>query len=112
MKTNFVILLLLLCVFAISPSQQEEINQHNPGIYHQKLLYKVQQWRTSLKESNSVELKLSLAAIVAGVLYFLAALISSACGIGSGGLFIPITTLVSRLDLKTGSSFYSIRNRC
>ncbi|CAD5315544.1 unnamed protein product [Arabidopsis thaliana] len=105
MKTNFVILLLLLCVFAISPSQQEEINQHNPGIYHQKLLYKVQQWRTSLKESNSVELKLSLAAIVAGVLYFLAALISSACGIGSGGLFIPITTLVSRLDLKTGKRF-------
>ncbi|CAL9238779.1 unnamed protein product [Arabidopsis halleri] len=105
MKTTFVLFLLLLCVFAINASQQEEINQQNPGIYHQKLLYKVQQWRTSLKESSVAELKLSSTIIVAGVLSFLAALISSAGGIRGRGLFIPIMTTAARLDLKTALSF-------
>ncbi|KFK28700.1 hypothetical protein AALP_AA7G035400 [Arabis alpina] len=35
----------------------------------------------------------------------MAALISSAGGIGGGGLFIPIMTIVAGLDLKTASSF-------
>lgn len=104
MKTLFVFLLLLLCVFAIKSDQQEEINQENTPISH-KLLYKVQQWRTSLKESSAAELKLSSAIVVAGVLCFMAALISSAGGIGGGGLFIPIMTIVAGLDLKTASSF-------
>lgn len=105
MKTLFILfLLLLLCVFAINADQQEEINQENRPISH-KILYKVQQWRTSLKESDAAELKLSSAIIVAGVLCFLAALISSAGGIGGGGLFIPIMTIVAGLDLKTASSF-------
>ncbi|XP_010434202.1 PREDICTED: uncharacterized protein LOC104718204 [Camelina sativa] len=106
MKTLFVLLLLLFCALAINANQQEEINQENPPtIYHQKLLYKVQQWRTSLKESSAAELKLSSAIIVAGVLCFFASLISSAGGIGGGGLFIPIMTIVAGLDLKTASSF-------
>lgn len=105
MKTLFVLFLLLLCVFAINANQEEEIKQENqPQSYH-NLLYKVQQWRTSLKESSAAELKLSSAIIVAGVLCFLAALISSAGGIGGGGLFIPIMTIVAGLDLKTASSF-------
>ncbi|ESQ55253.1 hypothetical protein EUTSA_v10025170mg [Eutrema salsugineum] len=105
MKTLFVFLLiLLLCVFTINANQQEEINQENPSTSH-KILYKVQQWRTSLKESSAAELKLSSAIIVAGFLCFLAALISSAGGIGGGGLFIPIMTIVAGLDLKTASSF-------
>ncbi|EFH68158.1 hypothetical protein ARALYDRAFT_892687 [Arabidopsis lyrata subsp. lyrata] len=112
MTTTFVLFLLLLCVFAINPSQQEEINQQNPGIYHQKLLYKVQQWRTALKESNAAELKISSAIIVVGGLCFLVALISSACVIGGRGLFIPIMTTAARLDLKTAPSFSGIRNRC
>ncbi|XP_073299123.1 sulfite exporter TauE/SafE family protein 5-like isoform X2 [Primulina huaijiensis] len=41
----------------------------------------------------------------AGVLSFMAAVISSAGGIGGGGLFIPILTIVAGLDLKTASSF-------
>ncbi|KAG7585608.1 Leucine-rich repeat [Arabidopsis thaliana x Arabidopsis arenosa] len=110
MKTTFVLFLLLLCVFAINARQQEEINQQNPGIYHQKLLYKVQQWRTSLKESSVAELKLSSAIIVAGVLCFFAALISSAGGIRGRGLFIPIMTTAARLDLKTVSSFSEVQS--
>ncbi|CAF2070244.1 unnamed protein product [Brassica oleracea var. botrytis] len=100
MKTFFVLLLLLLCVLSINADQQEE----NQPISH-KLLHKVQLWRTSLKESSAQELKLSSAIIVAGVLCFMAALISSAGGIGGGGLFIPIMTIVAGFDLKTASSF-------
>ncbi|KAL9287592.1 Sulfite exporter TauE/SafE family protein 5 [Arabidopsis thaliana] len=101
MKTLFVLFLLLLCVFAINANQEEE----NLSQSHHNLLHKVQQWRTSLKESSAAELKLSSAIIMAGVLCFLAALISSAGGIGGGGLFIPIMTIVAGLDLKTASSF-------
>ncbi|KAL1205368.1 Sulfite exporter TauE/SafE family protein 5 [Cardamine amara subsp. amara] len=105
MKTLFVLfLLLLLCVFVINADQQGEMNQENRPISH-KILYKVQKWRTSLKESSAAELKVSSAIIVAGVLCFLASFISSAGGIGGGGLFIPIMTIVAGLDLKTASSF-------
>uniref|UniRef100_M4DAK6 Sulfite exporter TauE/SafE family protein n=1 Tax=Brassica campestris TaxID=3711 RepID=M4DAK6_BRACM len=100
MKTFFVFLLLLLCVLSINADQQEE----NQPTSH-KILHKVQLWRTSLKESSAQELKLSSAIIVAGVLCFMAALISSAGGIGGGGLFIPIMTIVAGFDLKTASSF-------
>uniref|UniRef100_A0A1J3ITB9 Sulfite exporter TauE/SafE family protein 5 n=1 Tax=Noccaea caerulescens TaxID=107243 RepID=A0A1J3ITB9_NOCCA len=104
MKTLFVFLLLLLSVSAINVNQQEEINQEHPQISH-KILFKVQQWRTSLRESSAAELKLSSAIILAGVFCFLAAVISSAGGIGGGGLFIPIMTIVAGFDLKTASSF-------
>ncbi len=43
--------------------------------------------------------------IIAGVFCFIASSISSAGGIGGGGLFIPILTIVAGLDLKTASSF-------
>ncbi|KAJ4912797.1 Sulfite exporter TauE/SafE family protein [Raphanus sativus] len=102
MKTFFVFLLLLVCALAINANQQEE---NQPIIISHKILHRVQQWRTSLKESSAQELKLSSAIIVAGVLCFMAALISSAGGIGGGGLFIPIMTIVAGFDLKTASSF-------
>ncbi|VFQ81697.1 unnamed protein product [Cuscuta campestris] len=43
--------------------------------------------------------------VVAGILSFIAATISSAGGIGGGGLYIPILTIVAGLDLKTASGF-------
>ncbi|GAB2233138.1 hypothetical protein Droror1_Dr00002355 [Drosera rotundifolia] len=45
--------------------------------------------------------------MIGGILCFLAASISSAGGIGGGGLYIPILTIVSGLDLKTATSFSS-----
>ncbi|XP_065878195.1 sulfite exporter TauE/SafE family protein 5-like [Euphorbia lathyris] len=43
--------------------------------------------------------------ILPSILCFAAASISSAGGIGGGGLFIPILTIVASLDLKTASAF-------
>ncbi|XP_030456917.2 sulfite exporter TauE/SafE family protein 5-like [Syzygium oleosum] len=43
--------------------------------------------------------------VQAGVLCFVAAAVSSAGGIGGGGLFIPILAIVAGLELKTASSF-------
>lgn len=42
--------------------------------------------------------------VQAGVLCFVAAAISSAGGIGGGGLFIPILAIIAGLELKTASS--------
>ncbi|KAG4971587.1 hypothetical protein JHK82_037254 [Glycine max] len=42
--------------------------------------------------------------VLAGVLCFIASAISSAGGIGGGGLFVPILSIVAGLDLKTASS--------
>ncbi|KAK8601085.1 hypothetical protein V6N13_059165 [Hibiscus sabdariffa] len=50
-------------------------------------------------------MKLSTSSVVAGVLSFVAASISSAGGVGGGGLFIPILTIVGCFDLKTATSF-------
>jgi uncharacterized membrane protein YfcA len=43
--------------------------------------------------------------LLAGVFCFVAASISSAGGIGGGGLYIPVLTIVAGFDLKTASNF-------
>ncbi|KAF7119981.1 hypothetical protein RHSIM_Rhsim13G0162100 [Rhododendron simsii] len=62
----------------------------------------VQWW---MQTHQNTQLKLTVPAVIAGVLCFVAAAISCAGGIGGGGLFIPILTIVAGLDLKTASSF-------
>ncbi|PON88178.1 Transmembrane protein TauE-like [Trema orientale] len=56
-------------------------------------------------QSHEPQLKLSAPVVLAGLLCFIAASISSAGGVGGGGLFIPILTITAGLDLKTASSF-------
>ncbi|KAH6764606.1 Sulfite exporter TauE/SafE family protein [Perilla frutescens var. hirtella] len=51
------------------------------------------------------DFKPNLQFVVAGILSFFAAAVSSAGGIGGGGLFIPILTIVVGLDLKRASSY-------
>ncbi|KAL3522088.1 hypothetical protein ACH5RR_014922 [Cinchona calisaya] len=65
------------------------------------------EWRTQLQAQSGQksELKPTAPIVVAGALSFVAASISSAGGIGGGGLFIPILTIVAGFDLKTASSF-------
>ncbi|KAK6932403.1 Transmembrane protein TauE-like [Dillenia turbinata] len=56
-------------------------------------------------QSQETHLELTSKVLISGILCFLSASISSAGGIGGGGLFIPILSIVAGLDLKTASSF-------
>lgn len=49
----------------------------------------------------------SLPIVLAAIFCFIASSIASAGGLGGGGLFIPILTIVAKLDLKTASSLSS-----
>ncbi|GKV42316.1 hypothetical protein SLEP1_g49726 [Rubroshorea leprosula] len=62
-------------------------------------------WKSQGIQSQETALKPQALVLLAGLFCFIAASISSAGGIGGGGLFIPILTIVAALDLKTASSF-------
>lgn len=47
----------------------------------------------------------TLRTLIAGLLCFIAASLSSAGGVGGGSLYLPIINLVAGLDLKTASTF-------
>ncbi|OWM77647.1 sulfite exporter TauE/SafE family protein 2-like isoform X2 [Punica granatum] len=59
----------------------------------------------SNRHFQQTQLRFSGPIVLSGFLCFVAASISSAGGIGGGGLFIPILTIVAGLDLKMASSF-------
>ncbi|KAK6917383.1 Transmembrane protein TauE-like [Dillenia turbinata] len=64
------------------------------------------QWiQNHFKQSKETHLEITSKVLISGVLCFLSASISSAGGIGGGGLFIPILSIVAGFDLKTASSF-------
>ncbi|XP_019057977.1 PREDICTED: uncharacterized protein LOC104813356 isoform X2 [Tarenaya hassleriana] len=106
MRIHFAILAVFMAVFlAFNLSNAENSAQipQKPALH--QLLYTIQEWRSTMKDSGATELKLSSAIVLAGILCFISASISSAGGIGGGGLYIPIMTIVAGLDLKTASSF-------
>ncbi|CAH8386837.1 unnamed protein product [Eruca vesicaria subsp. sativa] len=70
-----------------------------------QLLNKTSSWLDFPTKYNQPKIELTASTIIAAVLSFLAATISSAGGIGGGGLYVPIMTIVAGLDLKTASSF-------
>lgn len=86
------------------PQTQQTPNNLTIHSYLTKLLH---QWRSQGLKSQETALKPGSPVFVAGIFCFLASSISSAGGIGGGGLFIPILTVVAGLDLKTASSFSS-----
>ncbi|KAI4304294.1 hypothetical protein MLD38_039826 [Melastoma candidum] len=55
--------------------------------------------------ARGTRVSFSPAMAVAGLLCFLAASVSSAGGVGGGGLFVPVLKVVGGLDLRTASSF-------
>lgn len=93
-------LIILFITFNHSHARQTESISNSLRIEH--FLNKIDQWRSHQTQEN--QLKLATPVVVAGVLCFIAASISSAGGIGGGGLFIPILTIVAGVDLKTASS--------
>ncbi|GMI77547.1 hypothetical protein like AT1G61740 [Hibiscus trionum] len=88
----------------ITESHPTQTQQQSPTIVDnltiQTFLNKALQWK-----SQGNQLKLSTPTVLAAVCCFLAAIVSSAGGIGGGGLFIPVLTILAGLDLKTASSF-------
>ncbi|KAG6386915.1 hypothetical protein SASPL_152095 [Salvia splendens] len=67
--------------------------------------FQFHQTLNSTKSWLQFNFKPSSQSLLAATLSFLAAAVSSAGGIGGGGLFIPILTIAAGLDLKTASSF-------
>ncbi|XLR02979.1 hypothetical protein S83_069177 [Arachis hypogaea] len=108
MKTLSLAYLLLVFLtfsaFKFNPSnakQTHPISDNNMLNTIDHLLDRIYQWRNEAQESQTF---VSWLMVLAGVLCFIASSISSAGGIGGGGLFIPILTIVAGLDLKTASS--------
>ncbi|CAA0308113.1 unnamed protein product [Arabidopsis thaliana] len=102
MRNNFVPIILSFIIF-LTPS----IAEQEPSILSpvDQLLNKTSSYLDFSTKFNQPRIELTTSTIIAGLLSFLASSISSAGGIGGGGLYVPIMTIVAGLDLKTASSF-------
>ncbi|RLM85852.1 hypothetical protein C2845_PM04G08470 [Panicum miliaceum] len=67
----------------------------SPGIYQS-------QWSSQVTAPSP---QINLGAVLACVLSFLAAAVSSAGGVGGGSLYVPILSVVAGLGLKTAAAF-------
>ncbi|XP_010999541.1 PREDICTED: uncharacterized protein LOC105107347 [Populus euphratica] len=108
MKANTILKWLavsLAILIALSQSRAEETQPLSNNLKIDLFLDKIGQWSHHHIQSQETGLKLAPSMVIAGALCFIAASISSAGGIGGGGLYIPILTIVASLDLKTASSF-------
>ncbi|XP_052202227.1 sulfite exporter TauE/SafE family protein 5-like [Diospyros lotus] len=92
--------LFLPLILFINPSDAKPISEM-PRF--DELLNLAQQWWTHYPHFQDAQLKFTPSMVIAAVLCFMAASISSAGGIGGGGMFIPILAIVAGLDLKTAS---------
>ncbi|XP_004145090.1 sulfite exporter TauE/SafE family protein 5 [Cucumis sativus] len=103
-KTQFVLLFFVLSL-AIHVSNANQIKPFSDFTSIHHFLNKTQQWLTTHQAPfHQTHLPISPPIVVAGVLCFIAASLSSAGGIGGGGLYLPILTIVAGVDLKTASS--------
>ncbi|KAI3437338.1 uncharacterized protein J3R85_005471 [Psidium guajava] len=114
MKNQFLLSALFFFFFfffftIVSLSHANETGPISRFTESHELSNQTQQWRhTQMTKSQETHVKFksfSPPVVQAGVLCFVAAAISSAGGIGGGGLFIPILAIVAGLQLKTASSF-------
>ncbi|KAK7412224.1 hypothetical protein VNO78_03674 [Psophocarpus tetragonolobus] len=85
---------LVVTFIAFNPSNAKQAQPFSD------ILKKINEWGG---EAQS-QILISGPMVVAGVLCFIASAISSAGGIGGGGLFIPILSIVAGLDMQTASS--------
>ncbi|XP_061983978.1 sulfite exporter TauE/SafE family protein 2-like [Populus nigra] len=108
MKANTILTWLavsLAILIALGHSRAEETEPLSNNLKIDLFLDKIGKWSHHQIQSQETGLKLAPSMVIAGVLCFIAASVSSAGGIGGGGLYIPILTIVASLDLKTASSF-------
>ncbi|CAH8256206.1 unnamed protein product [Arabidopsis lyrata] len=105
MRNNFVPIVFSFITFIIflTPSIAEQEPSILSPVDH--FLNKTSSYLKFSTKFNQPKIELTTSTIIAGLLSFLASSISSAGGIGGGGLYVPIMTIVAGLDLKTASSF-------
>ncbi|KAK3035107.1 hypothetical protein RJ639_032609 [Escallonia herrerae] len=97
MLVHFIIFITITHTHANQVEPSSETNE--------SILHKIHQLVTLQTQSQVTQLRLKPSLVAAGILCFIAFSISSAGGIGGGGLFISILTVVAGIDLRTASSF-------
>ncbi|KAI9120979.1 hypothetical protein K1719_008012 [Acacia pycnantha] len=102
---SFIIIIFFFFFFFV-PSDATQTHEPVSGILRTQhfFLHKVSELKAKLQKFQETQLHASTNLVVAGILCFIASSISSAGGIGGGGIFIPILTIIAALDLKTASS--------
>ncbi|CAK7350907.1 unnamed protein product [Dovyalis caffra] len=110
MKANNILTWLALSLailITFSHSSAEQTQPFSNILKFDMFLDKIDKWSHHHHQIQSQEtgLKLAPSTVLAGIFCFIAASLSSAGGVGGGGLYIPILTIVAGLDLKTASSF-------
>ncbi|KAL5579165.1 hypothetical protein UlMin_011607 [Ulmus minor] len=98
-------LILLLILITINNSNARKLQPFSEIFKLDHFLNKTHQWLIHKTQTQETQFKFSAPIALAAVFSFIAASISSAGGVGGGGLFIPILTIVAGVDLKTASSF-------
>ncbi|XP_047261869.1 sulfite exporter TauE/SafE family protein 2, partial [Capsicum annuum] len=104
----FFLIIILSTTYKFSLAKQSKptsknlnFNQFLNSIYE----WRIQQQKQFQDSNNNNNLIIGASTILAGIFCFIAASISSAGGIGGGGLYVPILIIVAGVDLKTASSF-------
>ena len=100
MSTLSLTFLVLTFFIAFNPSNAKQTQPFSGILNVDHFLEKIY----LLGSEAQSQILLSGPLVLAGVLCFIASAISSAGGIGGGGLFVPILSIVAGLDLKTASS--------
>ncbi|KAL3850837.1 hypothetical protein ACJIZ3_012719 [Penstemon smallii] len=95
----------LKCLFLLIISTNFHISQSQPDPPIFQILNFNPPTPNTTQQSFTTSLKSSVQFLLPGILSFIAAAISSAGGVGGGGLFIPILTIVANLQLRTASSY-------
>ncbi|XP_027346503.1 sulfite exporter TauE/SafE family protein 2-like isoform X2 [Abrus precatorius] len=104
MRTIHSLTFFFLTFITIIPSNAKQTHPIVNSLSIDLFLEKIYEWGNGAQGFQETQLHFSGSMVLAGVFCFIASSISSAGGIGGGGLFIPILTIVAGLDLKTASS--------
>ncbi|KAJ8761614.1 hypothetical protein K2173_004390 [Erythroxylum novogranatense] len=108
MKTHYPLISLTLSLLILTrASQSHALRAQSVSniLKIDQFLNQTAKWKNYQIQFLEAKLEMGSAMVMTGVLCFIAASISSAGGIGGGGLFIPILNIVGDLDLKTASCF-------
>ncbi|XP_045814895.1 sulfite exporter TauE/SafE family protein 2-like [Trifolium pratense] len=106
MRTKTIIIFLVFTFFAFIPSisNAKQTQPFSTMLNINHIVDKISHLKNVTQRFNESQLQISVPLVVAGILCFIASSISSAGGIGGGGIFIPILTIVAGLDLKVSST--------